>query len=182
MLLYNTSLNCILKKNALVLTSSSHEKRWMKPKKRQKLCYNCEGEIDLDVIFCPYCGSDLLEEKGQQRVERSEGVQQKESDHQLYPPPYSPQKTFTLEEEMEAPADESEKETEPLTKSPRHSFWPTVLLTLGIQSLIIGILLFVFSENGAVHLRFDAKTWLFYLLFSMPLLYFGWKKLSELEP
>ena len=25
----------------------------MKPKKRQKLCHNCEGDIDVDVIVCP---------------------------------------------------------------------------------------------------------------------------------
>ena len=42
----------------------------MKPKKRQKLCHHCEGEVDLDVIVCPFCAADLREER--RRTEKVE--------------------------------------------------------------------------------------------------------------
>ncbi len=129
----------------------------MKAKKRQKLCYNCDGEVDLEVIFCPYCGVDLLEEKNNLE----------ETPPQLYPPPYVPGNVVT-EEQEEVP------------KKEVHSFVPLMLLTLGVQAFLIGILLFILSENGSVHLQFDAKTWLFYLLFSIPVLYFGIKKLQDI--
>jgi hypothetical protein len=44
----------------------------MKPKKRQKLCPNCEGEVDLEVIVCPFCAADL-------RLERLEPLPPRES-------------------------------------------------------------------------------------------------------
>ena len=40
----------------------------MKPKKRQKMCYNCEGGVDLDVIVCPFCAADLRAEKPEQQA------------------------------------------------------------------------------------------------------------------
>lgn len=156
----------------------------MKPKKRQKLCYNCEGEVDLDVIFCPYCGSDLLEEKAQRAAQENALMPEKNTLRSpmdgLYPPPYPPKKSFEEQELEQQPLDEPE--SAPNTPAVRKgSFLPTLLLTLGVQALLIGVLLFILSENGAVRLKFDAKTWLFYVLFSMPLLYFGWKKSSQLD-
>lgn len=64
----------------------------MKPKKRQKLCYNCEGEVDLDVIVCPFCAADLREEKPE--LQRSafsaaaSSVKQLNTEHSLYPSSY----------------------------------------------------------------------------------------------
>ena len=28
----------------------------MEQRKRSKLCSNCYGQVDVDVIVCPYCG------------------------------------------------------------------------------------------------------------------------------
>lgn len=145
----------------------------MPPKKRQKLCQNCEGEVDLDVIFCPYCGADLLEEKKPSTDENSfERPQDK-----LYSPPYSPKKAIALNLDEEEP----KVATEEKQGIPKNTFWATFLFTLGVQAFLMGILLFIFSENGIVHLKFDAKMWLFYLVFSIPMLYFGWKAIAHLE-
>ncbi len=137
------------------------------PKKRQKLCQNCDGEVDLDVIFCPYCGSDLLEEKP------SEEDRQK-----LYPPPYAMKKT-PIDLTQEPAQEEAVKEE--AAKTPKNSFWALLLFSLGVQALLMGALLFIFSHKGVVHLQFDAKSWLFYIVFSMPMLYFGWKAVSQLD-
>ncbi|HSW71807.1 MAG TPA: zinc ribbon domain-containing protein [Chlamydiales bacterium] len=145
------------------------------PKKRQKLCQNCDGEVDLDVIFCPYCGADLLEEKQSGSDENSF----ERSGAKLYPPPYSPKKTIALNLDAEEPAEKTE--TEEKQAIPKNTFWATFLFTLGVQAFLMGLLLFIFSENGVVHLKFDAKMWLFYLVFSIPMLYFGWKAIAHLE-
>lgn len=153
------------------------------PKKRQKLCQNCDGEVDLEVIFCPYCGSDLLEGKAKASSlgEFSERDTSSEKQGQkLYPPPYSSNKIQVLETEPEEEPSVLDKTEEP-AKIPKNTFWAMLLFNLGVQSLLLGILLFVFSEKGAVHLHFDAKVWLFYVVFSMPMLYFGWKAVSQLD-
>jgi RNA polymerase subunit RPABC4/transcription elongation factor Spt4 len=153
------------------------------PKKRQKLCQNCDGEVDLDVIFCPYCGSDLLEEKKVNlAVEEVEKVAASKQGKIHYPPPYTASKTtplsFAKEEEEETAVEPPQQKSQIVPKSP---FWAVLLVTLGAQALLLGVLLFIFSEGGAVHLRFDAKMWLFYVIFSMPMLYFGWKSVSQLD-
>lgn len=152
----------------------------MKPKKRQKLCYNCEGEVDLDVIFCPFCGADLMEEKEVEMVqeENDEDVRSmssKESITSLYPPLYQP------ENEDESPSPGSPEPEKEADKPKKETFFSLFFLTLGAWLFLLGILLFIFSENGEVLLRLNAKSWLIYLLFSFPLLFFGAKFLSRFE-
>ena len=65
----------------------------MKTKKRQKLCYNCEGEVDLDVIVCPFCAADLRIEKPEvQRpaYDPNLSVKNLNTQQSLYPPHYAP--------------------------------------------------------------------------------------------
>lgn len=145
------------------------------PKKRQKLCQNCDGEVDLDVIFCPYCGADLLEEK----PDRPDESSFEKSSQKLYSPPYSPKKSIALNLDEEDPPAKEETDEKPVLS--KNTFWATFLFTLGVQAFLMGILLFIFSENGVVHLKFDAKMWLFYLVFSIPMLYFGWKAISHID-
>lgn len=152
----------------------------MKPKKRQKMCYNCEGEIDLDVIVCPFCAADLREEKPeQQRASYNPAVSVKNLSTQqsLYPPHYAPkaaqpEETALLEESPQiAPIDKEEAKT---------IFGPTVLMTLGTQLLLFGILMFLFSSKGVMILKWDARLWFLYIFASIPLLIFGYKSISKL--
>ena len=73
----------------------------MKPKKRQKLCQNCEGEIDVDVIVCPFCAADLREERPEQKVSpiSVRNLSDNETMKSLYPPPYK------MAEEVVSPVD-----------------------------------------------------------------------------
>lgn len=168
----------------------------MKTKKRQKLCYNCEGEVDLDVIVCPFCAADL-------RVERPEmqrpaydptlSVKNLNTQQSLYPPHYSPRQTqqenvheepqynteeqqycseeYSREEEMVGPVEEGE---------PKSIFGPTILLTLGMQLLLFGFFMLFFSHDGLMTFQLDARLWFFYLLAAIPLLIFGYRSLSKL--
>lgn len=130
----------------------------MKPKKRQKMCYHCEGEVDIDVIVCPFCAADL-------RVEKPEQVR----------PPLTPRFTPSpsIQPEIEAlPAEEAEGEK---------SIWlPTLLFALGMQLSLFGLLLLFFSRDGVLHLHWDGALWFLYLFASIPFLIFGYRSLSKL--
>ncbi len=150
----------------------------MKPKKRQKMCYNCEGEIDLDVIVCPFCAADLREEKPeQQRASYNPSVSVKNLNTQqsLYPTQQAPKAPPAAEEEMVS----EESAIQP--EETKQILGPTVLITLGSQLLLFGLFMLLFSHKGVMILKWDARLWFFYILASIPLLIFGFRSLSKLE-
>lgn len=148
----------------------------MKPKKRQKLCHNCEGEIDVDVIVCPFCAADLREEKPEQKfasfVSTTQPMHPKEAPEPLYPSAVS--RTEAIREEIEEEVKESSGDQK------TNVFVPTVLFTLGVQLCVFGLLMLLFSHKGAVILKWDARFWFFYVLASIPFLIFGYRHLSRL--
>lgn len=153
----------------------------MKPKKRQKMCYNCEGEIDLDVIVCPYCAADLREEKPEQQrpsYNPAASVKNLNTQQSLYPSHYAPKPPQeALEERAPEEAQETALQPEEETKN---IFVPTILLTLGAQLLLFGLLMFFFENKGFMSLKWDARIWFIYIFASIPLLIFGYRSLSKL--
>lgn len=148
----------------------------MKPKKRQKLCHNCEGEIDIDVIVCPFCAADLREEKPEQRystsyVSNAQQMSQKQTMQSLYP-----QTSVQEEASPEAAKVSAVKE-----EKKANIFLPTILFTLGVQLCVFGLLMLLFSHRGEVILKWDARFWFFYLFASVPFLVFGFKSLTKLN-
>lgn len=154
----------------------------MKPKKRQKLCQNCEGEIDLDVIVCPFCAADLREEKPErQRPQYNPTASVRHlndsgpSFESLYPSPHAPKAPAVEAQAAVAPVAmnvESEEES-------KNSLLPIFLFTLGVQLFLLGFLTLIFSYQGAVVLKWSAKFWFVYLFASLPLIVFGYRMLSN---
>lgn len=148
----------------------------MKPKKRQKLCYNCDGDVDLDVIVCPFCAADLREEKPE--LQRSafsasvSSVKQLNTEQSLYPPPYSER----MEVEREPlPTAVMQEEPEPTVL--KTDFLPMALFIMGAHLALLAITLLAFSERGVMILKWDARFWLLYLIAAVPLLVYGYRKL-----
>src|SRR3989344_968084 len=146
----------------------------MKPKKRQKLCHNCEGDIDVDVIVCPFCAADLREEKPEQKASLynpSLGTPQDQGTMQsLYPPPYKTNLDPLPEEEAPAAA-----LPHPGEKQEKNIFTPTILFTLGVKLCLLGLLMLLFSHKGLVILKWDARFWFLYVAVSIPFLAIGYK-------
>jgi hypothetical protein len=142
----------------------------MKPKKRQKLCQNCEGEVDLDVIVCPFCAADLREAHDPVKP--------------LYSAPVSSGEEGTLYPHQET-ARVSLPAPEPIAQEggapPRSIFGPTLLFTLGVQSFLIGLLMILFSHKGVVILKWNSHLWFLYVIAGIPMLFFGFKGISKLE-
>ncbi len=158
---------------------------YMKPKKRQKLCHNCEGEIDIDVIVCPFCAADLREEKPEQRyssyVSQVQQMSQKQTNHSLYPETTpAPEIAHVVESIKEEVAEAVEAVLPEEAEAKPGVFLPTILFTLGIQLCVFGLLMLLFSHKGMVILKWDARCWFFYLFASVPFLYFGSKYMSKL--
>src|SRR5579872_998988 len=109
----------------------------MKPKKRQKICSNCDGEIDLDVIVCPYCAADLREEKPEQQrpvFNTSATSQNQKTMESLYPSSLSAQESI--------PSEPSQIAAEAATDGKaKNIFGPTILFTLGVQLCLFGLLM-----------------------------------------
>lgn len=149
----------------------------MKTKKRQKLCYNCEGEVDMDVIVCPFCAADLRDEKPElSRADYDPISPTRNMPHQpLYPPRHPPAEEEPLEENITPHSYLPKQEELEEEKSPLSSIF---LLALGSQLFLLSIFMLVFSQKGTLFLSWDARYWLLYFLAAVPLIGFGYKGLS----
>lgn len=150
----------------------------MKTKKRQKMCYNCEGEIDLDVIVCPFCAADLREEKPEQKhptYHPTASIKNLNTQQSLYPSHYPPKSPGEEPHPEEPPQIETAPEPEA-----KGILGATLLMTLGVQLLLFGLLMLLFSHKGVLILKWDARFWFLYLFASIPLLIFGYRALSRL--
>jgi hypothetical protein len=153
----------------------------MKPKKRQKMCGHCEGEVDLDVIVCPFCAADLREEKNEISkpiYNPTAALKNLSTQASLYPPHYAPKAAAPAA----AVAEEAAPATENAEEEPTQMIWgPVLLMTLGAQLLLFGLFMLFFSQNGQLVLKWDARLWFFYILASIPLLAFGYKAVNKIS-
>ncbi len=151
----------------------------MKPKKRQKLCCNCDGEIDLDVIVCPYCAADLREEKPE--LQRAAFVQGCVRPHGAGPgiPEELPPETQDLKDSAVPVVEEVVQVPEESEPQLQHMLGTVLLLTVGVQLLLLGFLLVFLSSNGVLTLKWNANLWFLYIFASVPFLIFGYRSLSK---
>lgn len=156
----------------------------MKPEERQKLCTSCEGRIPLVATMCPYCGA----EQGS-FAPRKHTVD--EPSLALYPPLYSTKQMQSIEEPPAADASWTKTDalgapTLPQQEEAREEegriFWPILLLSLGGNLFVLGILQLCFSEEGALTLEWKSHFWYTYCFVALPLLWFGWKALKKSDP
>lgn len=149
----------------------------MKPKSRQKLCSNCDGEIDLDVIVCPYCAADLREEKPE-RMSQAGSVRPlaggQTMTQSLFPTPESPSIV------SEPPLAPSQASTAAPEEKASQLIGPILLFAIGVQLLLLGFLLVLFSHEGSLVLKWDARLWFLYIFASVPFLIFGYRSISKL--
>ena len=149
----------------------------MKPKKRQKLCYNCEGDVDLDVIVCPFCAADLRIEKPERAFFSSSAHSVKHLSGEALEVPETRYEKVRHEEASPLLSEEEEEEG---GAAPTRPVWlGLVLFVLGAQLFLLAFLLLFFQSAGAVVLKWDARFWFLYLFASIPLLILGYRALPK---
>ena len=174
----------------------------MDQRRRMKLCPHCEGDVDLEVIVCPFCGKDVSEQKMTSNMQtpmssRNSLVRSLSPDEtlsSLYPPPYRPKvydqemptsrattaDTMMIDEEEEEQEEEivdKAIEEEDVAEEKKTPIIPILLFSLGINLCLFGLFLLFFSSNGEVWLHWKGGMWIAYMFISAPFLYFGYKKM-----
>ena len=153
----------------------------MHQNERTKLCPNCDGSITFDASICPFCGSSIIQ-KNDYQINPEEDVKSlspEETLQSLYPPPYRTKAIDASVKEKEIEEETQEEEEE--IQENRSALLPTILFWMGINILVFSIILFIFSEDGALHLKWSSKFWFLYLIFSFPLLYLGYRGLKDVD-
>lgn len=178
----------------------------MKSTEKQKMCIHCEGRIPLEADICEYCASYQTDTnmKNSFQTPLFQNQTLEDSLTSLYTPPYqgkrpnfsqpisneetaflSPQSTVYKEVTNNPTHNPFEKVTSKYSteevEQQKSSLWPTLFLTTGIFAFIIGLMQVLFSTNGTLHLEWDTNYWFLYCLIGAPLLFFGMKKLRELD-
>lgn len=165
-------------------------------KELTKMCPSCDGNVAMNAVYCPYCGSDIFEKSEnlaeQKTSDDVKSLSYEETLSSLYPPPYKPKTIQTAtskyyeekndtDEELEEGPEENEEDDSTSTKNEKNALIPTALFWIGINIFVFSILLLVFSQNGFLYLKWNAKFWFLYSIISIPLLYFGFKGLKNLD-
>lgn len=159
------------------------------------MCINCEGRIPVSADVCPFCAAHQTSHNSFQ-APIFENQSLEDSLTSLYTPPYQGkrpqfegrQSYEPVEEERHYKEVREKTQIDPLMdatvkeEAPRgvSSFLPTLLLTLGANFAIIGLMQLFFSKDGVLRLEWNANYWFFYCLASAPLIYFGFKKTNHL--
>jgi hypothetical protein len=143
----------------------------MKPADRQKMCPNCDGRIPYDATQCPYCFTAV---QGEGNSLKNSSLQ--DSLTSLYTPPYAAK--AEPEEKKRAVEDAAVLPKDAITEE-KEAFWPMLLMSLGANLFVLGLLQFFFSENGQVRLEINSEFWFLFILLAIPLFYLGYKKTTN---
>lgn len=88
--------------------------------KGEKICPSCEREVDINVSFCPYCGTPCPTPEPAKNVEKNDIVSSDEDEDGSNEPEETPAEELQPEEPETEKAAETEKtaETEPAQEQP----------------------------------------------------------------
>lgn len=152
---------------------------------KKKLCWNCEGNVAKNIDNCPYCGVYLhgLEEEGDSTW--NPAYQPSSNKTEEIPSPL-----YQIKPEVEETSDQEEtaflENERPFSWSSlfgqlKRDIFPSLFLMMGSVFFLFGIVLVLFSQNGSLTLQWQESDGLYFLLFAIPLIAFGWMFLQQLE-
>lgn len=170
------------------------------------MCPYCEGSIPLQAQECKYCGSSLVKKARASSAYQTEdslaslyeppyapakktfshGIPEQEALTRSYAEEEEntdslsirPAPTRRIPKKAKQPSNDSEMLAEDEDEE-SSQIGSLLLLSLGGHLFTLAWLLFFFSDHGKLVLEWKSRYWFIYFLLSLPLLYKGWKKLSE---
>ena len=147
---------------------------------KKKLCWNCEGNVAKEIHNCPYCGVYLQAVDGEEdETVWSPSYRSPKEDNQEIPAPlYQSSKVEPVPQVKE----EDTVQYSPLVWAQmKKDVLPLVLLMSGSIFFLFGIVLFLFAYPGTLTLQWKGEYAFYFLLLSLPSIYFGWKWLQLVE-
>ncbi|NNM43685.1 MAG: hypothetical protein HKM07_05025 [Chlamydiae bacterium] len=161
---------------------------------KQKICGNCDGRIPWEAAQCLYCGADVSKQLNMESVPYQATLFKHQSLEDsltnLYKPPYGggSTTTSTYSKPKEAVQERVMEETmikentiSEVDQTTKNTLWSILFLSAGANLFILGLLQLFFSNGGILRLEWNAHYWFVYSLLSLPILYFGIKKLGKKE-
>ena len=154
----------------------------------KKLCWNCDGDIDVELTRCPYCGVDVESREEEELAEaeppfRFENVAAREAE--VPSPAYSPSADSSVISDEEWSSALDEEEVQEISEQQRGRLLdeviPMAMLLSGAVFFVFGFVLWLYAGQPVLRLEWETAYWPAYLLPALPLLYFGWKRLEDLD-
>ncbi|MDB2613737.1 hypothetical protein N9Y92_01095 [Chlamydiales bacterium] len=164
---------------------------------KTRICWSCEGGLSPDESHCPYCGADqeILAKTNEDRGSSYTLVNPESTVSPIPIPIYKPQvaepsispedllkaqvEAVTRKKEEKAPKIEEKveeiEEEDVLPEEGIRSFVLSLILMIGGSTfLLFGLVLFLFSNEGFLTIHWNSAYWPYYLILSLPCLFFGW--------
>lgn len=155
-----------------------------------KLCWNCEGNINVYLSQCPHCGINLTDQK-KPKMDFPPPYQDRGSppleDPSIPPPPYPNASDFSQQnfEITNTEWDDTSTEETSQKDLPNDQAKATILsiLLLGSSSLffIFSFILLAFSQNSVFTLSWNSNYWTLYFILSILSLHYGKKYLNKVD-
>jgi hypothetical protein len=163
----------------------------------KNLCWKCEELVHPKAVICPYCGSDLHEplhpEDSSLKQEFDPPytfVAEPQENHEQdilseYRSPYQAAPTQTTVMHTADTQDDLGTAFEECLESERDDMkellLPMALLFPGVVFFLFGLAMFLYSHDGIFTLHWNGNYWPFYVISSVPLMFFGWRALDTLD-
>jgi hypothetical protein len=128
------------------------------------MCPHCEGRIPLNAEVCPYCQFEASIPSNPKNLE----------------PPMA-ERRFTPATPLGIPTIPTQAPSEKVASESKSSFLPILLLSLGGNLMVIGLLQLLFSDEGFLRLEWKSHYWFAYCLGALPLLFLGLKRATLLK-
>ncbi len=150
---------------------------------KKKLCWNCEGNVAKDIDNCPYCGVYLHTADIDENPTWNPSYRPLSQDEDFSSPFYQA-KLEAEQEPQETPSQEKSDNNailQTLLAHLKQDIFPILFLMTGSIFFLFGVVLLLFSQNGTLTLQWQESYSIYFLIFAIPLVSFGWILFQQLE-
>lgn len=91
------------------------------------------------------------------------------------------ERRFTPATPLGIPTIPTHTPAEKVTSEHKSSFFPILLLSIGSNLMVLGLLQLLFSDEGILRLEWKSHYWFLYCLGALPLLFLGLKRATTLK-
>lgn len=155
---------------------------------KRKLCWNCEGNVARNIDNCPYCGVYLQAAEGEEESDWNPSYRPTSHTTEDIPSPLYQVKPTSLinaplseQEEAEVTSDSKSLVGKAIFNQLKQDVFPILFLMMGSIFFLFGVVLLLFSQNGTFTLQWKESHGLYFLIFALPLIGFGWMFLQQLN-
>lgn len=146
---------------------------------RRKLCWECGGEVPESAEQCPFCGA-AFEVVNTNEKETDDFFTQSNATTDFYSDSAPPKPLYQPIDESAPQEEEPSSEGEKSDGASRQQLICLCFLIPGFALLLFGIIMFFFSQEGYLTLKWDASWGMFIFALSALCIYYGARAYKKL--